>query len=164
MPTNPHPRRPSLLVPSILCLLASVAIGGCGNEDDRDEPTSADVRPANDALSASESRGDAGTQTDDLPDCAGITNRFWPDTADCDPACHLIVDGLIFDETRGCYGPSEQLTTPLACLRDGLAGAALACQDVPELGHVMTVHSYPALAEEYGDCGTDWRRGFPCTE
>ena len=96
--------------------------------------------------------------------CRNATDRFWPDTADCDPACYTLVEGLIYDEERACYGQSPELTTPLACLRDGLAGASLSCYEVPELGQVMTLYYYPVVYEVFPDCWMDRREGFPCTD
>jgi hypothetical protein len=96
--------------------------------------------------------------------CEGATDRFWPDTADCDPACYTLVEGLIYDEERACYGQSPELTTPLACLRNGLAGASLSCHEVPELGQVMTSYYHPVIYEVFADCWMDRREGFPCTD
>lgn len=95
--------------------------------------------------------------------CEGATDRFWPDTADCDPACYTLVEGLIYDEERACYGQSPALTTPLACLRDGLSGASLSCVDVPELGKVMTTHVYFDIYEGFGSCQFELPQGFPCS-
>ena len=95
--------------------------------------------------------------------CEDATDRFWPDTADCDPACYTLVEGLIYDEERACYGRSPELTTPLACLRNGLAGASLSCYEVPELGQVMTLYYYPVVYEVFPDCWMDRREGFPCS-
>ena len=122
-------------------LVVLLTVGACGaTEEDQDD--SGIIEPAQ---------------------CEGATDRFWPDTADCDPACYTLVEGLIYDEERACYGQSPALTTPLACLRDGLSGASLSCYDVPELGQVMTLNSHSAIGGVFSGCGSNQREGFPCS-
>ena len=140
-----------------LTLLLTVLLGfaACGTTEDEDEQSLADTSP-------SQQDGTDGNDGE-TEGCSDATDRFWPDTADCDPACYTLVEGLIYDEERACYGPSPELTTPLACLRNGTSGASLSCYDVPELGQVMTLNSHSAIGGVFSGCGSNQREGFPCS-
>lgn len=145
-----------LLVAGGTCGL--ILLSACGTDEESDD------RPTNDAQSDSDmSVEESGTESD-ASGCEGLVDRFWPDTADCDPACYHLVAGLMFDESRGCYGPSAELSTPLACLRDGLSGASLSCYAVPGLGPVMTRHEHGIIYDTFEDCWTERQPGFPCME
>jgi hypothetical protein len=138
--------------------LSAILLSACGNDEESDE------RPINDAQSDNDTSIDGSGTESDASGCEGATDRFWPDTADCDPACYHLVEGLMFDETRECYGPSAELSTPLACLRDGTAGASLSCHTVPGLGQVMTLNVYFSIGDVFDSCPMPRRPGFPCTE
>ena len=141
-----------------LTLLLTVLLGfaACGTTEDEDEQSLADTSP-------SQQDGTDGNDGE-TEGCSDATDRFWPDTADCDPACYTLVEGLIYDEQRACYEQSTELTTPLACLRNGTSGASLSCVDVPELGKVMTTHVYFDIYEGFGTCQFEQPQGLFCTD